>query len=141
MTHDGGLPSYEAMCKWWEQQSKPEPATHVHTRLITMPLRILLGAHGCIITSTSPTENTVAYSPGTTRTFLYPVTTDMRYRVLLPDHIELLEAVRRHGIKEPVSLSLVLNKQSIPELEKMLANTNNWSRELRDLEAELKRIR
>jgi hypothetical protein len=56
-----------------------------------------LRRHGCQIQQVGET-NIIVYPAGTTRQLVYPITTDTRYRVRLPDGIEMREVHGKLGI-------------------------------------------
>ena len=64
--------------------------------------------HGCTIDEegTQGPECTVIFPAGTTRTELYPRAMEARFRILLPDHVELREIDNR---RERSQLYIVLD--------------------------------
>jgi hypothetical protein len=94
-------------------------ATPVRTYRIIEVLHLFLLHHGCTLEQVNENEAILTYPPGTTRQELYPRTSDIRYRVMLPDGIELREIdTRRHG--GLILLQVVVDERTEPELEKYL---------------------
>lgn len=94
------------------------PITIVHPGEV---VRLFLQQHGCIFTLTSQREAHLTYPAGSTRQELYPRTAECRYRVLLPDGIELREVEPRGRVSNVPMVSVVIDARSEPELEYYLA--------------------
>jgi len=81
----------------------------------------LLEKEGCTITLIAGgTQTAIEYPPGTTRQELYPRTTDIRYRVMLPGGRELREVDRRGRAEygSLISLQIVVTPEELERLER-----------------------
>jgi hypothetical protein len=78
---------------------------------------IFLRNHGCSIEQISRQEDRLIYPAGSTRQELFPRTSDIRYKVLLPDGVELREIERRGHQQNSLLVSIVINERSEAELE------------------------
>ncbi len=95
-------------------------ATPITTGPIFSAAEKFLNGQGCTLTAIEEGKKTLAkYPPGTTRQELYPRTTDIRYRIMLPSGRELLEVEGRgRGEDKPlISLQIVLMQEEQAERE------------------------
>ncbi|MDQ2888421.1 MAG: hypothetical protein M3Y39_20340 [Chloroflexota bacterium] len=92
-------------------------ATPVNVLHIGEVVHTFLHNHGCVIEPISRQEDRLIYPVGSTRQQLYPLTSDIRYKVLLPDGIELREIDRRGHQQSSLLVSVVIDERSQAELE------------------------
>lgn len=105
------------------------PITMVHPGEV---VRLFLQHHGCIIESISQSIARLIYPAGSTRQELYLRTFESRYRVLLPDGIELREVEPRGRVSNVPMVSVIVDAHSEPELEYYLAYVEQSERERKD---------
>lgn len=84
-------------------------------------VRLFLQHHGCSIEPISQLGVRLIYPAGSTRQELYLRTFEGRYRVLLPDGIELREVDPRGRASNVPMVSVIIDARSEPELEYYLA--------------------
>ena len=78
----------------------PVAPTYPLHQLTTLPFEVeeakeIIRKHGCVLEE-HPQECIIFFPEGTTRTEIYPRTTQSRYCIVLPDGYELLEMYDRY---------------------------------------------
>jgi hypothetical protein len=115
-----GLAS-KGRCKFSPTEVCNLPPATKDCELCSVRIRLFLQHHGCTVEPISQLEVRLIYPAGSTRQELYLRTFEGRYRVLLPDGIELREVDPRGRVSNVPMVSVIIDARSEPELEYYLA--------------------